>query len=150
MNKLKGFLYKTAAYTVILLFVLYVSLALAGVTDQGVPIAKFFLIMGYAALITGAGLLVGLLSCRMIYQIILHYSILLSGFIVIYYNSGVVGSSNAAKLFIAISLFTLVYALVRITLYLIRRGKAPAKESGDPGQKKKKAEEPKYTSRFGG
>lgn len=148
MNKLKGFLYKTAAYTVILLFVLYVSLALAGVTDQGVPIAKFFLVLGYAALITGAGLVVGLLSCKMIYKIILHYSILLSGFIVIYYNSGVVGSSNAAKLFIAISLFTVVYALVRIAIHLIGREKAPAKGTGESG--KKKAEEPKYTSRFGG
>lgn len=150
MNGFKDFLLKASAYTVIILSIFYVVGAFSGITEHGIPWHKYLLILGYGLLISAAELLVKLFPKRKMLGMLINYFALLIGFLVVFVFSSETGSV-ATKIFIAIALFTVVYAVVRVALMLVRK----AIEKANPGKKalkrlKEEKDKPKYTPLYGG
>ena len=148
MKKGAEFVLRGCGYTVMIAFILYTVLAISGVTDQGIPIAKFLVVFAYGLLASGAQEAYHGLKAKLPLRVAIHYLMLLAGFIVLYVASGVNASVNASKIFIAITIFTLLYALAGAIGIGIKRllNKTAPTASKKPDPKKKQA--PEYTSRF--
>ena len=150
MNGFKDFLLKASAYTVIILSVFYIVGAFSGITEHGISWHKYLLILGYGLLISASELLARLFPKRKILGILINYTALLLGFLVVFIFSSETGSV-ATKIFIAIALFTVIYAVVRVTAMLVKK----AIDKANPGKKalkrlKEEKDRPKYTPLYGG
>ena len=149
MSALKQFLMKASTYTVIILSVFYIFGAFSGITEHGISWHKYLLILGFGLLISAAELLSKLLAKHKVLANLINYAVLLSGFLIIFVLSTETTGSVATKIFIAIALFTVLYALVRLGIFLVK--KAINKAGGEKSQLRKAAEDktPKYRSLYG-
>ena len=148
MKSIKGFVLEGCAYTVILTFILYIFLAITGVGSSGVPFLKFLLVFGYGFLFPIANLLRNHFKSRPMPATLLHYVTLLLGFIIVYLlNAG--ASTTSGNIFVAIFLFTLVYAIWYGIKIAIRHFTAKKPVVGKGTKKTKKSSSDTYTPRFG-
>ncbi|MBR7117329.1 MAG: hypothetical protein IKC87_06450 [Clostridia bacterium] len=148
MEKFKQLVLTGSAYTVLFALILYIFFSFSGLGENGMGIDKFLLVLGYGMLVAGANLLCSLMKMREIFKNLIHFAILLAGFIVLYILTMGASQVNAGKIFIASFIFLAVYVAVRFAAYGIRRltGKnSPA----TPKKQDSKPEKPVYTSRFG-
>ncbi len=151
MKKIESFILKSCGYTVLLLLVLYIFLAAMGVTEQGVPIGRFLLMLGYGCLISGAELVYKALEVRKALKILIHYSMLLAGFMVVYLTIRGITGNIAASILIAVTIFTLLYALILGAVIGLKHlvSKADTELESRPDSPKKKKEAPEYHSLYG-
>ena len=149
MNALKQFLLKASAYTVLILSVFYVFGAFSGITEHGISWHKYLLILGYGLLISAAEAISAMLTKHRVLANIINYTVLLSGFLIIFVLSTKTTGSIATKIFIAIALFTVLYVLARLCIFFIKK----ATDRADKGKKQFKSstkdKAPKYRSLYG-
>ena len=149
MNAFKQFLLKASAYTVVILSAFYIYGGIAGITEHGISWHKYLLILGYGLLISTAEIISGILVKHRVLANLINYAVLLSGFIIIFVLSTNTTGSVATKIFIAVALFTVIYVLIRLCIYLIKKAISKSsivkKQPVKPETKKKSA----YRSLYG-
>ena len=147
MKRIQQLLLNACAYTVALLLVLYVFAALSDVSS-GISFGRFALVFTFGAAIALASVILKSQSVSRPIGVIIHYSLLLLAFIVLFVVIG--GISNGGKIFAAIVVFTFFYALVFALAVLVNRSVKVADKRLDKKhpQKQKKAPAP-YKSIYG-
>lgn len=155
MRKLEKTLYLGAAYTVLIASAFYIFALAAKLESTSLGIGKFFLIFAFGMICAIAELVYGLLDLRKWLKAVIHYAILLTAFCVIFLLGDFFLVKGASSVFVAITLFTAMYAIFVGTLYLIRKTVSKAddaldKKTGTSRKNGKKDEKPKadYTPRF--
>ena len=149
MKSIKSFIMEGCAYTVLLSFVLYMFLGITGVGSSGVPFLKFLLVFGYGFLIPAARLLKEKLSAKPILATALHYATLLIGFIIVYLLNTSTSTNTNGNIFVAVFLFTLLYAAIYGVKALIKHYYDKKSPKGGKRSNTKKGSSDTYTPRFG-
>ena len=149
MKSIKSFVLEGCAYTVLLSFVLYMFLGITGVGSSGVPFLKYLLVFGYGFLIPAARLLKAALSAKPVLAQLLHYAALLLGFIVVYLLNASSAANKSGNIFVAVFLFTLVYAAIYGVRAWINHRLGKKAPKGGKASKSKKSSSETYTPRFG-
>lgn len=155
MEKTKKFILHACGYTVLMALILYTILAIIGVKDQGMPIAKFLIVLGYGLLAEGAAVLYDSLPLKKPIRLLIHYAIMLTGFIVMYLTSGAAEKGvTGAKIFIATIIFTVLYAITVAILQAFKQiaGNSTSASAAKAHGSTKKASggSKEYKPRFGG
>ena len=147
MKRIQHLLLTACAYTVVLLAVLYVFAELTDV-KSGISFARFALVFAFGVTIALASSLLNAQSISRHLGIVIHYSVLLLAFIVLFV---VIGSiSTGGKIFAAIVIFTFFYALVFLLSSLINRAVSSADKRLDKKHPKKSKPTPApYRSIYG-
>ncbi len=97
--------------------VFFAVAALINSTEQtfgtlGISFPQYLLILLFSFLIAGAGLLLSLPRLHVALRILIHYAVILTGFIVIFAVAGNLNFDSSAKIFVAIVIFTFFYAII--------------------------------------
>jgi hypothetical protein len=150
MKSIKSFIFEGCAYTVILCFFLYFFLAITGVGASGVPFLKFLLVFAYGFLIPLAGIIRNAFKANPIPSFILHYAILLAGFIAVYMLNASSSAALAGNVFVAIFIFSFIYAAYYGIKTVIRHIRGKQTKPRKKAKKENKPKEDTYTPRFGG
>ena len=148
MNRLGNFILRSCGYTVLLMLVLYVFLAAIGGVDQGIPFIRFLVLLRYGAFIVSAGEVYKTTSLKKPLRILIHYFILLIGFVPVYVFSGASHSVNASKIFIALMIFSILYAFIGVVVCGIRSVAFKRTEGPKTTEDKPIEPKPQYTPRF--
>ena len=150
MKRIEEYILKSCGYTVLLLLLLYAILAAIGVADSAIPFDRFAVLTGYGFLITGTEVLYKSLTMRTAVKVLIHYSILLAGFMLVYLVIRGLSGNVASVIFVAVAIFTLLYALLLGAVIAIKRllGKAESKLAARP-TRNKKSDEQEYHSLYG-
>ena len=143
MKHIGDFLRNACAYTVAFLLFFYLIGLSDTVTNGDISFGRFGLVLAFGSLISLSNFLFRIRINR-VYTVILHYAALLLSFVLLFVVTDVL-SSNSASSFIAIVIFTVLYALIFTAVYFIKKlfyGKA---EKAAALAKRKN-----YSQRFGG
>ena len=154
MKKIKDFLLKTCGYAILILSVFYIFSAFLGASAYGILWDRFLVIIGYSLLISAADLLYSVLPIHKALCVLIHYALLLAGFIPIFIFLGAYASSpiTPQRVFIAVAFFSILYFLAALAVWGVKAlaakvGKGSlAKEEKTP--KKKKKTKPEYRSLY--
>ena len=151
-------LYSGAGYTILIMTFFYIFALSANLESTAIGVGKFFLILAFGMITAIAELIYELLSLRKVFKCLIHYAILLAAFCIIFIAGDFFNITGPASVFVAITVFTLIYAVCVGIVYLVRRGVAGAdkaidsrinKGSSDSGKaSKKKQDKNNYTPRF--
>ena len=146
MKHIGDFFRNACAYTVVFLSFFYLVSLSDTVTSGAISFGRFGLILAFGAIISAAGFLFKL-KINKLYVVIIHYSLLLLSFILLFVTTKVL-SSNSSSTFVAIIAFSILYAILFVAVYFAkgffygRYGKKRA-----VNEMKKRAE---YKPRFNG
>lgn len=146
MKAIKELLVKSSCYTIIMMSVVYLFAIFSDLADKGITITRFAVLLGYGFLIAVAGLVKTKMSCGNILKTALHYIVLLSGFIFVFSFLGNMSNGVAAKLVVAITVFSVVYAAISLAVFFLRKHKNKF-EGTDTPQEEKPTQ--KYTPLYG-
>ena len=113
---------------------------LNGVTEIGLKFESFWLILGFSLLIGALSLIFRARSLRFWIQVIIHYALLLTSFLLLFSLSGKINPAPGT-MFVFIIAFTVLYAAVMAVTFLLKRFFTPKKEAKDEGKSS-------YTSMF--
>lgn len=146
MKHIGDFFRNACAYTVVFLtFFYFVSLS-DRVSNGAISFGRFGLVLAFGAIISAAGFLFKL-KINKVYTVIIHYSVILVSFILLFVTTKVL-SSNSSSTFVAIIAFSILYVLLFVIIYFVKGffyGKYGKKRAVI--EMKKKAE---YKPRFNG
>ncbi len=158
MRRIEKMLYSGAGYTILIMTFFYIFAIAAELEGTSIGIGKFFLILAFGMIAAGAELVYELLSVKRIIRSVIHYAILLVAFCVIFIAGDFFNITGPASVFVAITLFTVIYLVFVGIVCLIRRSVQRAdnalegkiKKRANNGKTMKKAERDKeeYTPRF--
>ena len=146
MKHIGNFLRNTCTYTVVFLTFFYLISLSDAVTNGAILFGRFGLILAFSAIISASDFLFKL-KVNKVFIVIMHYSLLLISFILLFVTTKIL-SSNTASEFVAIIVFSILYAIISLAVYFLnglfygRYGKKRAVL-----EMKKKAE---YKPRFNG
>ena len=110
--------------------------------DPAINLPQFLLILLFSLLVALANRLLSVKKLHILLRILIHYATLLAAFLIVFVSAGKLKISGAASLFLAIVIFTVLYALFFVAGYFLLRlfGAIPGKE--------KKGKNQEYTPRF--
>lgn len=120
MKKFENFLLRACGYVVLILSLCYAVVGISGSTESGIPWHRFLLILAYGLLISGCDTLFSALNFHKALKVAIHYIVLLSGFMVIFALAGN-ATNNATRIFVAVVIFTFLYALIWLLTLGIRK-----------------------------
>ena len=83
----------------------------------GMSISQYLWILLFSFLIAAAGLILSCNRIRAVFRVLIHYAVVLTGFIVIFAVRGNLSLDSASKIFVAIVIFTFFYAII-MAVYL--------------------------------
>lgn len=98
-------------YTTLITLFFYLFALITGFTTASMPICRYASILLYAALLCVAGLLFSTRLPRLCCHL-LHYSLSLLGFLLVFLLLSGIGLGNGARTFVLIVLFTLLYFIL--------------------------------------
>ena len=149
MKKFESFLLKSCAYTVLLMLIMYITVSLLGESNNSISAFKFFLLLGYGALITADELIYNTLKIKTALKVLIHYAILLAGFVTVYALMGIAGTVTPMRVFVIIVLFTVFYAMGLGIVKLISTFVKKTDSAIEKHEPKEKEPATKYNPRFG-
>jgi len=149
MKKVENFFLLGCTYTVLILSFFYAFAKIVGFADTSIPAEKFLLIISFGFLISGVNLLCKSFEMNKFLRFIIHYSVLLVGFLTVFIFSTEAAGFDAGKIFTAVVIFSLLYFAVLGLSIPVKKLFAKISSKEKP-QKKPREEKPTYTSRFGG
>ncbi len=147
MKIIKDFLLKASAYTVLILSAFYIYGGIAGLNENGIHWTRFLIIAGFGTLISGVELLNSSLTIKNIFKSVIHYTVLLVGFILVFFIAGS-AELKPSTFFIAVVLFSVIYFAISLIALGVKKlwNKLPADKSENVADKPKKKE---YQSLYG-
>ena len=140
MKRIQGLLLNACGYSVAILAVLYLFGAIAGVGDNGISFSRFVLVLAFGGVISIAARILSSKNIKKPVGIIIHYSVLLLTFLVLFVVIGNI--STGGSTFTAIVVFTFFYAIIFGLVALINHAVKSADKKFDkkhPVKKKKKS-----------
>ncbi len=143
MKLIENFLKTTCAYTVAILAAFYIFAITCEFPETSISFGRFSLLLLFGAAITLAGYLFRLKINKLVI-ILLHFSVLLFAFTIIFISSGIL--SGGSNIFMSVILFAVLYFAVFAVVYFIKRGIGAADKKLDKRLSKKNASN--YTPRF--
>ena len=122
MRKFEKFLLRGAGYTLLILSLYFLVSIIASPIDGRISGGKFFLILCFGLVIALTEFIYSLLTVKFWLKTLLHYSILLSTFILIFIPLLGVKSNGPASIAAWIVIFTVLYAVLTVAAHFIRKG----------------------------
>ena len=121
MKKLENILLKASGFTILILMLFYMFALSGNLTPATIAFPTFLLIFFFGVIISVATMILGLKQLKLPIRLLIHYTTLLVAFCSIFIASGNIQADSAAKIFSAVVIFTVLYALFFATVYLIKR-----------------------------
>ena len=121
MSYFSTFLRRSAVSATILTIVFYLFALATGFTTASMTFGRYASLLLYGAVIAGAEFLFSIQRLPCIIVRILHFSLLVSGFVLVFLVFSGIGSGTAARNFVLIFLFVIVYILTSFAISGIRR-----------------------------
>ena len=112
MKRLQGLLLHACGYTVAIMTVLYTVAAIADVGDSYLSFSRFALVFLFGEIIALASMILKNENIKKPVGIIIHYSVLLIAFLVLFVLIGKI-SSSSGRTFTAIIIFTFFFSILR-------------------------------------
>ena len=147
MKNIEKLLFHASAYTVAISVLFFLFAMITGLDDASVSFGRYLLIFGFGLLISASEFIFTLKKLHTALRYIIHYSVLCIGFFVIFLsvkNSSGNSDFSAATVFAAVIIFSFVYALILLSVKLIKHLSGKSKKS----KKDTSAKESNYTPRF--
>ena len=152
MKKIENLLLQAAGYTVIILCLFFLFTATSDFTEAAITFSRFATILAFGIVISVAGSILKIESIKKWIRILIHYSVLLVAFIVVFVITGNLTSGGTSMIFSALVIFSFFYALVAALVFCFGKfvkttdKKVNAKLANNRKPAKKKEI---YTPRFG-
>ena len=152
MKKIENLLLKAAGYTVLIICLFYLFAATGDFTEAAITFPTFAVILIFGLLISFTELVFLIDRLKTVLKFLIHYSVLLIAFTVIFIITGNLSSGGAGVVFSALIIFTFLYALIFTLVYFIRKFIRYADRKVDTRLAKKKqpiAKKSEYKSLYG-
>ena len=111
--------------------------------ETAVTFRQFALILLFSLLVALANRLLAVQKLHIALRILIHYATLLAAFLVVFIAAGKLNVSGPASVFLAVMIFTVLYAVCFVAGYFLLRLFGAL-----PSQQAKPEEKPVYRSRF--
>lgn len=147
MKNIEKFLYHAAAYTVAISFLFFIFARIAGIDELSVSFGRYMLIFAFSLIISGSEFIFSLNKIPSALKYVIHYAVLCIGFFFVFLSvQSSSGSSEftPATVFAGIVLFSFLYFLILLAVFLVKKVKSKAKAKEEPKQKNSKVYTPKF------
>ena len=153
MNNFERLIERACGFTVLMLLLIYLLGAFAGIEDNGIELGSFALILLFGFIIAIANLVIGYNKIAVWLRICLHYSVLLLAFCAVFIGSGRITNNTQGSYFAAVVIFTFLYALIALITFLSKKlvkrtDKAIAKRADKKTAEENEEAPKKYTKRY--
>lgn len=118
MSKLKTIIYRTGIYTVSLCLFLYVFALLIKYSNATIDIGGFLVILALSLVLSASQEVFTLPSLSYPIKVLVHFASMLLSFTVIYVTRS---ETTPTKIFVAVIVFTILYAIIFTATYFIKR-----------------------------
>ena len=122
MKNIEKVLLIGSGYTVLILTGFYIFALLAKLPSLSISIDKFFLILLFGMIISVTEELTSRIRLRGFYRHIIRYAVLLAAFALIVLPSVTLNVKDATFLFVALIIFTALYAAASAIVFAVRTG----------------------------
>ena len=147
MKQIEKFLLHSTAYTVVITVIFYLFSLIGGFENAEMSFSRFILILVYGFLISGSEILLSIQKLKPVFRYAIHFLALFTGFFVIFLsikNESGNMQFTAATVFAALIIFALLYALIMLAVFLIKKIK-PNSKANEP---QRQPQTITYKSRF--
>jgi len=120
MRRFEKMLYRGAGYTILIMTFFYIFATLAKLESTSMGMGKFFLILAFGMIASFAELVYEIISMKKIFRCLFHYAVLLIAFGVIFITGDFFNITGPSSVFVAITVFTLIYIVFIGIVYLVR------------------------------
>ncbi len=147
MKRLKEIFTRGCVYTVAITFLICLfSLGMEG--TPSVPVGQFLLLTVIGMLLSLTQNVFLLKNIRLIYRILIHYSVILVLFELLFFITGKVTTGGPGGIFVSATVLTILYAIAFVSIYFLQ--KAMRKDAPDSPSKKNIEDKPKevYVPRY--
>ena len=145
MRKTEKLLLTACGYTVLILALFYVFVGFSkGFKTPAISASQFLLILLFGVAISAAELMYNALKLNKVWRCLIHYSLLLVVFIVVFILSGNIIPGKSGAIFVAIVVYTMLYFATWMITQLIKKtvnivdNKIDSKQKNNPQPNKKK------------
>lgn len=121
MKKLESILLHSCAYTVLIATLFFAIAGIMDVHDAKFGFLDFLLIFLFSVVITFANMVLKYEKLNLLLRFIIHYLALLIVFCIVFFNIGNMTATGAAKVFITVIIFTLLYVIIAIITWLAKK-----------------------------
>ena len=121
MKFIENLVMKACAYTVLILSLFYLFGTLSNFSAAYINFPTFLIVFAFGIVIAIAGLLLNLKKLKKWLRILLHYTLLLMTFCVVFIIRGNLSAGGSSTIFSAIIIFTALYFAIFGIVYLIKR-----------------------------
>ena len=112
MKRIEKTLLRGSGYTILILTLFYAFAHIAEFEKTSIGIGRFFIILGFGMLISGAELMYELLTMQRWIKNSIHYFILLISFSIIFIFGDFYASKGLTAVFVSIIIFSVLYFLI--------------------------------------
>lgn len=119
MKIFKKFFLNACMYSVLILTLFYAFAAVSEMSEAVMTVDKYFTILGFGAVIS-ASVLIFDTKINFFLKYAINYAVLLTAFSVIFLTSSGSSENAVARVFVAVVLFTIIYALALLFTYLFK------------------------------
>lgn len=121
MKKIEETILKACGFSVLILLLFFAFTASTNYPSAVINFSTFAVIVGFGFLISLASLVLQIKTLNVIVRFLIHYTTLLIAFCAIFLSIGNIGTGSSSKVFVAIVLFTIFYAVLLGISYLFKR-----------------------------
>ena len=124
MKQIERFLLHSTAYTVVIAIIFYLFSLIGGYENAEMTFSRFVFILVYGFLISGSEILLSIKRLKPIFRYAIHFLTLFTGFFVIFLSIKSESGNmqfTAATVFAALIIFALLYSLIMISVFLIKK-----------------------------
>lgn len=128
MRAIKNVLTKGCIYTVAIMTVFYLFVLISDFQEKSMGIDKYFIILGFGFLISISNLVFDF-KIPAVVKYLINYTVLVTGFCIIFISSTSGSDNKFIRFFVAIVIFSLVYGLCLALRSLLKGLRAKNKSS---------------------
>jgi hypothetical protein len=122
MKKLEKILLFGSSYCILILTVFYLFALISGFTSTDLSAKTFFLSLLFGMIISFMEEVYKALKIGTVFKIMIHYAVMLFAFCLIFVAGGNISASGGTSVFVAVVIFTVMYALFYVIIHYLRRG----------------------------
>lgn len=150
MKKLQSTLLVGSAYTIFILIIFYLFAIIGQLTLPAITFPTFLVILVFGMIISFSENIFYIKSLKFTFKVMIHYALLLIAFCSIFIFSGNLKSEGPGAIFVAVVIFSFLYAAMFTLVYFIRKwiGRLDKKIENFNQKKAKEETKPKYKSLY--
>lgn len=150
MKKLQSTLLAGSAYTVFILVIFYFFAIIGQLTLPAITFPTFLVILVFGMVISFSENIFYIKALKFPFKVMIHYALLLIAFCSIFIFSGNLKSEGPGAIFVAVVIFSFLYAIMFISVHFIRKwiGKVDRKIENFNQKKANKDKKPEYKSLY--